>query len=50
MLQMGGAEGVSKVERFTLVMGINGGMAMHAIPHQPLGAGLDLAASTMASQ
>jgi hypothetical protein len=38
MLQMGGAEGVAKVERFTLVLGINGGMAMHAIPRQPLGA------------
>ena len=38
MLQMGGVEGVSKVERFTLVMGINGAMAMHAVPHQPLGA------------
>ena len=38
MLQMGGAEGVSKVERFTLVLGINGGMTMHAIPRQLLGA------------
>ena len=38
MLQMGGAEGVSKVERYTLVLGIDGGMAMHAIPRNPLGA------------
>ncbi len=38
VLQMGGAEGVSKVERFTLVLSINGGMAMHAVPRPPLGA------------
>ena len=35
MLQMGGPEGVLAVERYALVTGPVGGMAMHAIPRQP---------------
>ena len=35
LLQMGGPEGVLAVERYALVTGPVGGMAMHAIPRQP---------------
>ena len=31
-MQMGGAEGVRKAERYALVNGIAGGLRMHAIP------------------
>ena len=31
-VQMGGAEGVRKAERYALVNGIAGGLRMHAIP------------------
>ena len=31
-LQMGGAEGVRKAEQYTLVVGLNRGMMMHAVP------------------
>ena len=34
LLQMGGAEGVRKAERYALVNGIAGGLRMHAIPRQ----------------
>ena len=34
MVQMGGAEGVRKAERYALVNGIAGGLRMHAIPRQ----------------
>ena len=30
--QMGGPEGVLKRERYTLVIGLKGGMFMHAVP------------------
>ena len=32
---MGGPEGVLAVERYALVTGPVGGMAMHAVPRQP---------------
>ena len=32
LVQMGGAEGVRKAERYALVNGIAGGLRMHAIP------------------
>ena len=31
---MGGPEGVLKAERYALVTGPVGGMAMHAVPHE----------------
>jgi len=34
IVQMGGAEGVRKAERYALVNGIAGGLRMHAIPRQ----------------
>ncbi len=34
LLQMGGAEGVRKAERYALVNGIAGGLRMHAISRQ----------------
>ena len=33
-VQMGGAEGVRKAEQYTLVVGLNRGMMMHAVPRQ----------------
>ena len=35
IVQMGGPEGVLAVERYALVTGPVGGMAMHAVPRQP---------------
>ena len=32
--QMGGAEGVRKAEQYTLVVGLNRGMMMHAVPRE----------------
>lgn len=32
LAQMGGAEGVRKAEQYTLVVGLNRGMMMHAVP------------------
>ncbi len=32
--QMGGAEGVRKAEQYTLVVGLNRGMMMHAVPRR----------------
>ena len=32
---MGGPEGVLKRERYTLVIGLKGGMFMHAVPRVP---------------
>ena len=34
-VQMGGPEGVLKRERYTLVIGLKGGMYMHAVPRVP---------------
>lgn len=34
LAQMGGAEGVRKAEQYTLVVGLNRGMMMHAVPRR----------------
>ena len=48
-VQMGGPEGVLKRERYTLVIGLKGGMYMHAVPRIPISGTDGQASSTTTS-